>query len=107
DQEADSVASWALPSLSCASRRASSAWPALIDSPCSGWQRSATTDGAPMVTITGAEEMGEPAASMAVATSEMVLPEPAPEFAATVKVAPRVGRVPEMLAGAATLPAPV
>src|SRR5260370_20739309 len=104
--EAASVASCALPSLICASRRASSDCPEAIERPFSGWQRSVSAVGGPMVTTTGAEEMGEPALSIAVATSEMVLPETAPAFAATVKVAPRVGRDPETLEGADTLPAP-
>jgi hypothetical protein len=56
-----------------------------------------------MVTVTGVEETCAPAASVALATSVMVLPAAAPEFAETVKVAPMVGRDPETLEGAATL----
>jgi len=47
-----------------------------------------------------------PAASVALATSVMVLPAAAPEFADTEKLDPTVGRVPEMLAGAAIVPGP-
>ncbi len=56
---------------------------------------------------TGAEETIAPAASVALATSVMVLPAAVPAFADTEKLDPTVGRVPEMLAGAATAPGPV
>src|SRR6266850_285543 len=72
-----------------------------------GRQRSASVTGGPMVITTGAEETIAPAASVALATSVMVLPAAAPAFAATEKLDPTVGRVPEMLAGAATVPGPV
>src|SRR6267142_857051 len=60
-----------------------------------------------MVITTGSEETIAPAASVALATRVMVLPAAAPEFADTEKLDPTVGRVPEMLAGAATVPGPV
>src|SRR5712664_4852879 len=72
-----------------------------------GRQRSASVTGGPMVITTGLEETIAPAASVALATSEMVLPAAAPAFADTEKLDPTVGRVPEMLAGAATVPGPV
>src|SRR5712664_1013079 len=72
-----------------------------------GRQRSASVTGGPMVITTGAEETIAPAASVALATSVMVLPAAAPAFADTEKLDPTVGRVPEMLAGAATAPGPV
>jgi hypothetical protein len=60
-----------------------------------------------MVTITGAEDTIAPAASVALATSVIVPPATAPAFADTAKDPETVGRDPEMLAGAATVPGPV
>src|SRR5712692_4533253 len=105
DQVAARVASWNVPSLICASSRASPDCPCAMESCGCGRQRSASTTGGPMVTVTGAEETGTPVkASVALATRVMVLPTAAPVFAETEKVEPTVGRDPETLEGAAMLP---
>src|SRR5260370_26054746 len=104
DQVAARVASWNVPSLSCVSSRASSDCPCAMESCGCGRQRSASTTGGPMVTVTGAEETGTPVkASVALATRGMVLPTAAPAFAETGKVEPTGGRDPRTLAGPAML----
>src|SRR3981189_2702161 len=60
-----------------------------------------------MVITTGSEETMAQAASVALATRVRVMPAAAPAFADTEKLDPTVGRVPEMLSGAATVPGPV
>jgi hypothetical protein len=60
-----------------------------------------------MVITVGAEETVAPKASVAEATSVMVLPCAAAAAAVTVKLLPTVVREPETLAGTATLPDPV
>src|SRR5712664_760578 len=75
DQVAASVGSPNAPSLICASSRASPDCPCAMESCGCGRQRSASTIGGPMVTVTGAEETGTPVkASVALATRVMVLP---------------------------------
>ncbi len=107
-QVAASVASPNVPSLICVSSRVSADCPCAMESRGSGRQRSASTTGGPMVTVTGAEETGTPVkASVALATRVMVLPAAAPAFAETENVEPSVGREPETLEGAAMVPDPV